>query len=212
MHLNQRPTTHRAMAKAEANLAEYLLGSIPRVGSRGIRVSETAVLRGFSLVLRPSPPVRRHRCLLRHRCRLRKCRLRPLAATDRRRRRHPTAMNTTSDAAVAKKLHNTHSLFDIKTGTSLFSMETSAVEKVPELKQHFDAVSMGNHTVGGSGRMAGKVFPFVMYACRHPGCMRGWTLPLVSCLLCMHHNIIDTMSLKKLLPLCGPFSTTPQRL
>ena len=122
MHLNQRPTTHRAMAKAEANLAEYLLGSIPRVGSRGIRVSETAVLRGFSLVLRPSPPVRRHRCLLRHRCRLRKCRLRPLAATDRRRRRHPTAMNTTSDAAVAKKLHNTHSLFDIKTGTSLFSI------------------------------------------------------------------------------------------
>ena len=90
--------------------------------------------------------------------------------------------------------------------------ETSTVEKVPELKQHFDAVSMGNHTVGGSGRMAGKVFPFVMYACRHPGCMRGWTLPLVSCLLCMHHNIIDTMSLKKLLPLCGPLSTTPQRL
>ena len=86
------------------------------------------------------------------------------------------------------------------------------VEKVPEIKQHFDAVSMGNHTVGGSGRMAGKVFPFVMYACRHPGCMRGWTLPLVSCLLCMHHNIIDTMSLKKLLPLCGPLSTTPQRL
>ena len=101
MHLNQRTTTQRAMAKAEANLAEGLLGAIPRVGSRGIRVSETPVLRGYSLELRPSPPVSRHRCLLRHRCRLRQCRRRPLAATDRRRRRHPTAMNTTADAAFA---------------------------------------------------------------------------------------------------------------
>ena len=68
---------------------------------RGIRVSETPVLRGFSLALRPSPPVSRHRCLLRHRCRLRQCRRRPLAATDRRRRRRPTAMNTIAYAAVA---------------------------------------------------------------------------------------------------------------
>ena len=61
MHLNQRTTTHRAMAKAEGNLAEGLLGAIPRVGPRGIRVSETPVLRGFSLAagqppLLPSPP------------------------------------------------------------------------------------------------------------------------------------------------------------
>ena len=89
------------MAKAEGNLAEGLLGAIPRVGPRGMRVSETPVLRGFSLALRPSPPVSRHRCLLRHRCRLRQCRRRPLAATDRRRRRRPTAMNTTAYAAVA---------------------------------------------------------------------------------------------------------------
>ena len=101
MHLNQRTTTQRAMAKAEADLAEGLLGAISRIGSRGIRVSETPVLRGYSLELRPSPPVSRHRCLLRHRCRLRQCRRRPLAATDRRRRRHPTAMNTTADAAFA---------------------------------------------------------------------------------------------------------------
>lgn len=59
MHLNQRTTTHRAMAKAEGNLAEGLLGAIPRVGPRGMRVSETPVLRGFSLALMPSPPASR---------------------------------------------------------------------------------------------------------------------------------------------------------
>ena len=35
MHLNQRITTHRAMAKAEGNLAEGLLGAIPRAGLLG---------------------------------------------------------------------------------------------------------------------------------------------------------------------------------
>ena len=44
-----QPAYYHAMAKAEGNLAEGLLGAIPRVGPRGIRVSETPVLRGFSL-------------------------------------------------------------------------------------------------------------------------------------------------------------------
>ena len=44
------------------------------------------------------------------------------------------------------------------------------VKAEPEIKQHFNLVRTGSHTVGGTGKMAGKVFAATWYICRKEGC------------------------------------------
>eukprot|EP00966_Prymnesium_polylepis_P216109 5002605-Prymnesium_polylepis.1 len=48
----------------------------------------------------------------------------------------------------------------------------------PEIKSLFTVVTTGSHTVGGTGRMAGKTYPCTWYACQTPGCKRGLSNPI----------------------------------
>ena len=53
-----------------------------------------------------------------------------------------------------------------------------AVKQPPAVKQYFSVVASGMHTIGGSGKMQGKVLPFHTYACNMPGCKRGAQKPI----------------------------------
>ena len=48
----------------------------------------------------------------------------------------------------------------------------------PEIKLHFELVSTGVHTFGGSGKLAGKTAVSYLYGCRKPGCKRGLAAPI----------------------------------
>ena len=46
------------------------------------------------------------------------------------------------------------------------------------MKKHYEFVRTGTHTVGGSGKLAGKEFSCSWFACKKEGCSRGAANPI----------------------------------